>query len=47
MFEGQVDSRKYIKFLYDDVESHYHVLTNLTNAMARTYVCKVCKKAYR
>ena len=40
MFEGQVDSVKRIKMLLNDVESHYHVNTNLTAAMAGKYVCK-------
>jgi len=39
MYEGQVDSSKHLKLLYDDVERHYHVITNLTVAMAKgTYV---------
>jgi len=45
MFEGQVDSVKRINLLYDEVERHYHVITNLTGAMARRYVCKGCNKA--
>ena len=45
MFEVQVDSRKRINLLYNDVERQYHVITNLTGAMARTYVCKACNKA--
>jgi hypothetical protein len=45
MFEGQVDSSKRINLLYDDVERHYHVITNLTGAMARRSVCKACNKA--
>jgi len=43
-FEGQVESNKRINLLYDDIERHYHVITNLTVAMARNYVCKGCKK---
>jgi len=35
MFEGQVDSAKRLNILYDDVERHYHVIANLTGAMAR------------
>ena len=33
-YERQVDSSKYLNLLYDDVERHYHVVTNLTGAMA-------------
>ena len=40
MFEGQVESSKTINLLYDDVERHYHVITNLTCAMARKYYVK-------
>jgi len=39
-FEWQVDSAKRLNLLYDDVEKHYHVITNLTGAMARRHVCK-------
>jgi len=44
IFEGQVDSSKHLNRLYDDVERHYHVITNLTWAMAKRYVCKACHK---
>jgi hypothetical protein len=47
MFEGQVDTSKRINLLYDDVERHYHVITNLTGAMAIRYVCKACNRACR
>jgi len=30
IFEGQVDSTKRLNILYDDVERHYRVITNLT-----------------
>ena len=39
MFEGQVDSPKRINPLYDDVEQHYHVIVNITGAMAKNYLC--------
>ena len=29
MYEGQVDSSKHLNLLYDDVERHYDVITNL------------------
>jgi hypothetical protein len=47
MFEGQVDSAKRIILLYDDVERHYHVITNISGAMARKYACKGCSKSCR
>jgi len=42
MFEWQVDFVKRINLLYDVVERHYYVITNLTAAMARRYVCEAC-----
>jgi len=45
MFEGQVDSPKRLNILYDEVERHYHVIANLTVAMAKKYVCKGRSKA--
>jgi len=45
MFEGQVDASKRINLLNDDVETHYHVITNLTGAMAKRYLCNVCNKS--
>ena len=47
MFEGQVESVKRNYLLYDDVERHYHVITNLTAAVAKRYVCKRCHKSCR
>jgi len=47
MFEGQVDSSKRLNILYDDVDRHYHVITNVTGAMARRHVCKACNKSCR
>jgi hypothetical protein len=44
MFEGRVQSSKRLNLLYDDVHQHYHVITNLTGAMARRYVRKACNK---
>jgi len=44
MYEGQVDSSKHLKLLYDDVQRNYNVITNLTGAMAlRTYVMHAIK----
>jgi len=45
MHVGQVDSSKHLSLLYDDVERHYHGLTNLTGAMAKRYVCSACHKS--
>jgi len=47
MFEGRVESVKRVNLLYDDVERHYHVITNLSGAMAKKYVCKACNKSCR
>jgi hypothetical protein len=46
MFEGQVESSKRLHLLYEEVNRHYHVITNLT-AMAKQYVCKACNKGCR
>jgi len=45
MYEAQVDSSKHLNLLYDDVERHYHVITNLTGAMAKRYICNACHKS--
>ena len=47
MLEGQADSPKRIKLHYDDVEWNFHVIVNITGAMAKKYVCKSCNKACR
>ena len=44
MFEVQVDSSKHLNLLYDDVERHYHAITNLTVVMAKRYIFKACLK---
>jgi hypothetical protein len=44
MFEGRVESPKRLNLLYDDVHKHYHVITSLTGAMAKQYVCTACNK---
>ena len=44
MHEGQVESSKHLNLLYDDVERHYHVITNLTGGMAKMYLCNACHK---
>jgi hypothetical protein len=35
MFDGQVKTEKIINLLYDDVARHYHVIVNITGAMAK------------
>ena len=47
MFECRFESVKRVNLLYDDVERHYHVITNLTGAMVKKYVCKACNKSCR
>jgi hypothetical protein len=42
MFNGQVATSHRINLLYDG--QHYHVITNLTAAMAKQYVCPACNK---
>jgi hypothetical protein len=34
-FEGRVDAQKRLNLLLDEVNCHYHVISNLTGAMAR------------
>jgi len=41
-FNGQVATSQRINLLYDG--QHYHVITNLTAAMAKRYVCSACNK---
>jgi len=38
IFQGQTGSAKRINLLFDDVSRHYHVITNLTGAIAKWYV---------
>ena len=44
MFDGQVESEKRINLVYDDVNRHFHVINNLTGAMARGYGSRGCNK---
>ena len=44
MFEGRVDYSKRLNLLYDEVHKYYHVITKLTGAIAKRYVCKACNK---
>jgi len=45
MFEGQEVSRKRRNIHFDEVGRHYHLITKLTSAMVKEYVCKGCSKA--
>ena len=44
MYQGLVDSDKRINLLVDEVRQHYHVIANLTGAMAKRYICEDCNK---
>jgi len=44
MFEGQIDTSKRTNLLFDDVERHYHVIVNITGAMAKRFMYKVYNK---
>jgi len=45
MFAGQVDSTRRFNILYVYIKRHYHVIANLTAAVARRYVFKSCHKS--
>ena len=45
MFDGQVATPHRINLRYYDQQ--YHVITNLTAAMAKGYVCPACNKGRR
>ena len=42
MFQGQVESEKRMNLLCDEVTRYYHVIANLTGAMAKRYVYEAC-----
>jgi len=44
MFQGQVESDKRMNLLFGEVTQHYHVIANLTGAMAKRHVCEACNK---
>jgi len=46
-FECQVESPKRINLLFVEVNQLYHVIPNLTGAMAKRYVCRACNKGCR
>jgi hypothetical protein len=41
---GKFNAKKIIHLLYDDTTRHYHLITNVTAAMAKRYVCNGCGK---
>ena len=43
-YDGQVESEKRINLIYDEANHHYHVINNITGAMAKQDVCKGCNK---
>jgi len=44
MYQGHVESEKRVNLLFDAVTHHYHVIANLTGAMAKRYICEGCNK---
>ena len=44
MHEGRLESSKRLNLLCDEVTRHYHVIVNLTGAMAKRYVCIACSR---
>ena len=46
IFEGQVTSEKRVNLLYDEVNRHYHVITNLTGAMSKRYMCEAVTRPF-
>ena len=47
IFEGQVTSEKRVNLLYDEDNLHYHVITILTGAMSKRYICEACNQSSR
>jgi len=45
MFKGQIESPIRNNLLYDEVERHYHVIVNITGAMAKRFMRKVCNNS--
>jgi hypothetical protein len=46
MFERKVETSERTN-LYDEVNLHYHVIGNLTRAVAKSFVCKASGKGCR
>jgi hypothetical protein len=47
MYDGLIETANRINLVYDRETRHYHVIANLTGAMAKKYVCNGCNKACR
>ena len=47
MNQGHIKSKKRFNFLFDEATRHYHVIGNLTGAMAKRYVCEGSNKGCR
>ena len=47
LFSKDVESIDRLNLLYDEDIRHYHMIGNLTAAMAKGYVCKACGKGCR
>ena len=46
-YQVHVESNKRVNLLFDEVTRHYHVIYNLTRAVAKIYVCEGFKKGCR
>ena len=44
MYQCHVESQKRVSLLFDTVKYYYHVIANLTGAMAKRYICEGCYK---
>ena len=44
MYQGHVETDTRINLFLDEETLHYHVIANLTGAMAKRYVCECCNK---
>jgi len=47
IFEGRVTCEKRVNLLYDGVKRHFHIITNLTGAMSKRFICEGCSKSCR
>jgi hypothetical protein len=47
MYEGRVDAPKRINLLYDADEKYFHIITRLTGALVKQFVCEACGKGCR
>ena len=44
MYQGDIESENRLNLLFDELIRHYHVIGNLTGAMAKRYICEGCDK---